>query len=88
MLDIFDNKIVSKIDMEKTAMNGKAICELYQPLVEKRLRQLNTSSFNSASILLFSGGTTGSAASDKLLKMLSWHSSYLRSPFPWQRYPR
>lgn len=83
MLNIFDSKIVSKIDMEKTAMNGKAICELYQPLVEKRLRQLNTNAFNSASILLFSSGTTGSAASDKLLKVLSWHddqiANYIKS---------
>ena len=83
MLDIFDSKIISKIDIEKTAMNGREVCELYQPLVEKRLRQLNTSSFNSASILLFSSGTTGSSASDKLLKVLSWHddqiANYIKS---------
>ena len=54
MINIFDSKIISKIDMEKTALKGKEVCELYQPLVEKRLRQLNTSAFNSASILLFS----------------------------------
>lgn len=72
MLNIFDSKIISKINMEKTVQNGKEICELYQPLVEKRLRQLNTSIFNSASILLFTSGTTGSSKADKLLKRLSW----------------
>lgn len=77
MIDIFDTKTISKIDMGKTAMNGKAICELYQPLVEKRLRQLNTSAFNSASILVFTGGTTGSSASDKLLKILSWQEDQI-----------
>lgn len=83
MINIFDSKIISKIDMEKTALKGKEVCELYQPLVEKRLRQLNTSAFNSASILLFSSGTTGSASSDRLLKVLSWHddqiANYIKS---------
>lgn len=72
MFDIFDNELISKIDIEKTANNGREICELYQPLVEKRLRQLSTGAFNSASIVVFSGGSTGSASSDKLLKRLSW----------------
>ena len=83
MFNIFDSKIISKIDMEKTALKGKKVCELYQPLVEKRLRQLNTNTFNSSSILLFSNGTTGSASADKFLKVLSWHddqiASYIKS---------
>ena len=53
MINIFDKEIISKIDMDKTVIKGKEICELYQPLVEKRLRQLNTKAFNSASIVLY-----------------------------------
>lgn len=72
MIGIFDIESISKIDLDKTALNGKEICELYQPLVEKRLRQLKTKTFNSASIVVFSGGSTGSTISDKLLQSLSW----------------
>ena len=63
--------------MDKTVMNGKEICELYQPLVEKRLRQLNTKAFNSASIIVFSGESTGSSKSDKLLRCLSWNDDQI-----------
>ncbi len=77
MINIFDKEVISKIDMEKTANNGKEICELYQPLVEKRLRQLGTGAFNSASIVVFSGKSTGSPASDKLLKHLSWNDDQI-----------
>lgn len=77
MIDIFDIEFLSKIDMEKTANNGKEICDLYQPLVEKRLRQLSTGAFNSASIVVFSGGSTGSPDSDKLLKRLSWNDDQI-----------
>lgn len=85
MIDIFDKEVISKIDMDKTVMNGKEICELYQPLVEKRLRQLNTKALNSASIVVFSGASTGSSKSDKLLKCLSWDDDqiahYIQSIF-------
>ncbi len=85
MFNIFDKEIISKIDMDKTVMNGKEICELYQPLVEKRLRQLNTKAFNSASIIVFSGESTGSSKSDKLLRCLSWNDDqiahYIQSIF-------
>ena len=77
MFNIFDKEIISKIDMDKTVMNGKEICELYQPLVEKRLRQLNTKAFNSASIIVFSGESTGSSKSDKLLRCLSWNDDQI-----------
>lgn len=69
---MIEQQSIYKINMDKTVANGKEICELYQPLVEKRLRQLNTKEFNSASVIIFSGKTTGSAKSDKLLKFLSW----------------
>lgn len=89
MADIFDCNIISKIDMEKTVQNGKEICELYQPLVEKRLRQLNTKAFNSASIVIFSGESTGSKPSDKLLKQLSWYddqiANYIKNIFSIQK---
>lgn len=85
MFNIFGKEIISKIDMDKTVMNGKEICELYQPLVEKRLRQLNTKAFNSASIIVFSGESTGSSKSDKLLRCLSWNDDqiahYIQSIF-------
>ena len=85
MFNIFDKEIISKIDMDKTVMNGKEICELYQPLVEKRLRQLHTKAFNSASIIVFSGESTGSSKSDKLLRCLSWNDDqiahYIQSIF-------
>ncbi|MBP3920156.1 MAG: hypothetical protein J6D28_01175 [Bacilli bacterium] len=77
--NIFDEEFISKIDMEKTANNGRLVFEQYQPLVEKRLKQLKTGAFNSTSILVFSEGTTGSPASDKLLKRLSWDDDQIAS---------
>ena len=55
MINAFDGNFISKIDMEKTTRNGKAVCELYQPLVEKRLKQAKGTQFNSASFVMFSG---------------------------------
>ena len=38
-MKLFDDIIISKIDLDRTSQNGKEICDLYQPLVEKRLKQ-------------------------------------------------
>lgn len=73
MYNIFDSTIISKIDIDKTSQNGKAICELYQPLVEKRLKQAKNTPFNSTSFVMFSGDKKGSNSSDlKLIERLSW----------------
>lgn len=73
MINIFDSKIISKIDMEKTIQNGKEICELYQPLVEKRLKQAKGTPFNSTSFVMFSDNKSGVNSSDmKLIDRLSW----------------
>ena len=73
MINAFDGNFISKIDMEKTTRNGKAVCELYQPLVEKRLKQAKGTQFNSASFVMFSGNQKGCNSSDlKLIEKLSW----------------
>ena len=41
MVNIFDNNSISKIDISKTVQNGKDICDLYQPLVEKKIKAVN-----------------------------------------------
>lgn len=73
MINVFDSKIISKIDVEKTTKNGKEICELYQPLVEKRLKQVKGTPFNSTSFVMFSNNKKGVNSSDmKLIDRLSW----------------
>ena len=73
MINIFDSKVISKIDIDKTSQKGKEICDLYQPLVEKRLKQVKNTPFNSASFIMFSGNKNNSNSSDdKLIERLSW----------------
>lgn len=72
-MKLFDDIIISNIDLEKTAQNGKNICDLYQPLVEKRLKQAKNTPFNSASFVMFSGNQKGGNSSEiKLIDRLSW----------------
>ena len=83
-MKLFDGIIISKIDLDKTTQNGKNICDLYQPLVEKRLKQAKNTPFNSASFVMFSGNQKGGNSSEvKLLDRLSWiddqTGNYIRS---------
>ena len=72
-MKLFDDIIISNIDLEKTAQNGKNICDLYQPLVEKRLKQAKNTPFNSASFVMFSGNKKcGNSTEIKLLDRISW----------------
>ena len=63
-MKLFDGIIISKIDLDKTTQNGKNICDLYQPLVEKRLKQAKNTPFNSASFVMFSGNQKGGNSSE------------------------
>ena len=72
-MKLFDDIIISKIDLDKTSQNGKNICDLYQPLVEKRLKQAKSTQFNSASFVMFSGNQKGGNSSEvKLIDRISW----------------
>ena len=72
-MKLFDDIIISKIDLDKISQNGKDICDLYQPLVEKRLKQAKNTPFNSASFVMFSGNQKcGNSSELKLLDRLSW----------------
>lgn len=64
-MDNFNGHTVLEVDIEKTIKNGKKIYEQYQPLIEKRVRQLKTAQFNSASIVIFSGEAKGKNSSEK-----------------------
>lgn len=77
MKDIFDNYI-SKIDIEKTVQRGKDICNQYQPLVEKRIRQLMTTQMNSASIVCFSGEQkNNNSIESKLIEKIAWNDDQI-----------
>ena len=83
-MKLFDDIIISKIDLDRTSQNGKEICDLYQPLVEKRLKQAMNTPFNSASFVMFSENKKGGNSSEvKLLDRLSWiddqTGSYIRN---------
>lgn len=71
-MNVFDSLEVSKIDIEKTAQHGKDLCDLYQPLVEKRLKQAQLTPFNSASFIMFDGNKKSHNSDMKLIERLSW----------------
>lgn len=77
MKDIFDNYI-SKIDVEKTVQRGKDICNQYQPLVEKRIKQLMTTQMNSASIVCFSSEQkNNNSIESKLIEKIAWNDDQI-----------
>lgn len=76
MADIFDN--ISKVDIDKTVQNGKEVCNQYQPLVEKRIKQLMKSNISSASIVCFSGDPkSGNSIESKMLDKISWNEDQI-----------
>lgn len=76
MTDFFDN--IAKIDIDKSVQNGKEICSQYQPLVEKRIKQLMKSNINSASIVCFSGDPkSGNSIESKMLEKISWNDDQI-----------
>lgn len=78
MADIFDNNYISKIDVEKTVRHGKDICDQYQPLVEKRIKQLMKTQMNSTSIVCFSGEQKNSnALESKLIEKIAWNDDQI-----------
>lgn len=77
MADIFEKDVVSKIDMRKTVANGKNVFLLYQPLVEKRLKQLKKIPMNSASLVIYGGKSGGKSSDDKLINRLSWENDQI-----------
>ena len=78
MAIIFNDCNISKVDVDKTVKNGKNIFEQYQPLVEKRIRQLMKSKINSASIVCFSGNPkNGNSIESKLIENISWNDDQI-----------
>ena len=78
MAIIFNDCNISKVDVDKTVKNGKNIFEQYQPLVEKRIRQLMKSKINSASIVCFSGNPkNGNSIESKLIENWKLYQKYL-----------
>lgn len=78
MANIFDSNYISEIDFEKTVQNGKDICDQYQPLVEKRIRQLMKSPMNSSSLVCFSGEPkSGNSIEDKLIEKIAWNDDQI-----------
>lgn len=65
---------IDSIDVEKTARNGKRICLLYRPLVEKRIKQLLVTPMNSTSLVKFSGGKKSrNSFENKLIERIAWN---------------
>jgi len=74
MSNIFDNKIISKIDVSQTIKNGKAIFKQYKPAVQKRMKQLLLNNMNSASVISFSGNSNNNNTNEKkMIDRLSWY---------------
>ena len=65
---------IKLIDEEATIQNGKRICILYRPLIEKRMKQILTTPMNSASIVTFSGNQRNNHSfEDKLIERCAWN---------------
>ena len=77
MVNVFNSEIASKIDMRKTIANGKEVFLLYQPLVEKRLKQLSKIPINSASIVVCSNSSGLKSTDSKLIDRLSWNNDQI-----------
>ena len=78
MVDIFNGEYLLEIDEEKTIENGKKVCVLYQPLVEKRIKQLLATPVNSASIVTFSGSTKGkNSVENRLIEHIAWNEDQI-----------
>lgn len=78
MAVIFDSDYISKIDVDKTVKNGRDIFEQYQPVVEKRIRQLMLTKMNSGSIICFSGDPkSGNSVEEKLVEKIAWNDDQI-----------
>ena len=74
-----DNTVL-EVDVDKTIKNGKKIYEQYQPLVEKRIKQLKKSQINSASFIVFSGDKNSRNSNEKkLIDALAWNDDQIGS---------
>jgi len=72
-----DNTVL-EVDVDKTIKNGKKIYEQYQPLVEKRIKQLKKSQINSASFIVFSGDKNSRNSNEKkLIDELAWNDDQI-----------
>lgn len=74
MIDGVEYYPINLIDEEETIKNGKRICVLYRPLIEKRMKQILTTPMNSASIVTFTGNQRNNHAfEDKLIERCAWN---------------
>lgn len=65
---------IDQIDEEATIENGKRICILYRPLIEKRMKQILITPMNSTSLVTFSGNQKNNhSLEDKLIERCAWN---------------
>lgn len=77
MNNIFDIGMASNINIRKTVANGKEVFLLYQPLVEKRLKQLSRLPVNSASLIMCNNSKGSGSNDSKLIERLSWDTDQI-----------
>lgn len=65
---------IDQIDEEATIENGKRICILYRPLIEKRMKQILVTPMNSTSVVTFTGNQRNNQAfENKLIERCAWN---------------
>lgn len=65
---------IDQIDEEATIENGKRICILYRPLIEKRMKQILITPMNSTSLVTFSSNQKNNhSLEDKLIERCAWN---------------
>ena len=65
---------IDQIDEEATIENGKRICILYRPLIEKRMKQILITPINSTSLVTFSGNQKNNhSLEERLIERCAWN---------------
>lgn len=65
---------IDQIDEEATIENGKRICILYRPLIEKRMKQILVTPMNSTSVVTFTGNQRNNQTfENKLIERCAWN---------------
>ena len=77
MAAISDIISLSEVDVEKTVSNGKRVFEQYQPLIEKRIKQLKIAKMNSTSLVVFSGKSHRNSSDKMFTNRLIWNEDQI-----------
>lgn len=65
---------IDQINEEATIENGKRICILYRPLIEKRMKQILITPMNSTSLVTFSSNQKNNHSLEgKLIERCAWN---------------